>query len=155
MAVARRILVLSIAAAALFASAACSGARPAPTPTSAAPTAILGEGATPPPTAATTSPTAVATTAAPASYPSSARAYAEAILAAWSAKKLDRLGLLTSAEVQEQLIEIPGPIDTHWHYSRCDGAAGSSYCVFFNNPGDMITLRVANAALGTPTPAPA
>src|SRR5262245_44911904 len=137
MTVARRVAILCAAIAVLAASACAKGAEPgSSTPPTTTPTAILD------------SPTTVETTAAPApSYPSTARAYAEAILAAWTGDKTDRLGQLTTPTVQDQILEIPGPIDEHWHYSRCEGAAGSSYCIFHNNPGDMIRIRITNELL--------
>ena len=143
----RRLLALSAAAAALLAAGACAGGGSTPSsgPTSVGGTDTLGSGLTP--TATVAAPTAPAPTVVAVTYPASARAYAEAILTAWAGHQLARLGQLTSSEVQEQLIEIPGAINTHWHYNRCDGAAGSSYCVFFNDPGDMITLRLTNALL--------
>lgn len=108
----------------------------------------------PPATTPATTPTkAAAPTKAPATsaprYPASARDYAWAVVRAWVAKELDRLGELTTPQVHEQLIEIPGPPDTDWALQRCDGAAGSQYCRFINADGDVLTLRVSSALLGS------
>jgi hypothetical protein len=35
-------------------------------------------------------------------------------------------------------------------FVNCSGAAGSSYCLFFNAVGDELRLRVSNPALGQP-----
>ena len=111
-----------------------------PTASASAPTT-----ATPaPPVADTTTSTAPA---AP-TYPGTARAYAEAVLAAWKLKQISKLGDLTTALVQDQIISIPAPINHVWTYQGCDGAAGSSYCAFVNNDGDVITLRITNSLLG-------
>jgi len=83
-----------------------------------------------------------------ASYPKTARAYAEAILTAWRQKQNNRLADLTNAQVHEQIVEIPGPPNMTWTYVQCDGAAGSSYCEFYNNAGDDIVLRLINEQLG-------
>ncbi len=81
-------------------------------------------------------------------YPAQGKAYAEAVIAAWKAKNLTRLGDLTTAQVQEQLIEIPGPPNMTWTYVMCDGAAGSQYCRFTNADGHKLTLRLVNEKLG-------
>lgn len=85
-----------------------------------------------------------------ATYPTTVRAYAEATVAAWSAGDLSRLGDLTTAEVDEQFIEIPGKLATDWIHYRCDGVAGSNYCTLRNGVGDSVTLRVTNQYLGKP-----
>lgn len=143
----RRIIALAIAATAVLASAACRGPEAPSAPATLPPTAVLGDGPSDSPSAP--GGTAAPTTAPPPApaYPSSAKAYAQAILAAWPSN-VTKLGTLTSPLVQEQILEIPGPINQNWHYSRCDGAAGSSYCVFFNDPGDAITLKISNSLLG-------
>src|SRR5262245_3488918 len=104
-----------------------------------------GSGSTPTPTASTSGSTSPS---ASASYPTDAQAYAEAILSAWRLHQLTRLGDLTTALVQEQIIEIPGPPNMNWTYHRCDGTAGSSYCEFFNANGDAIVLRITHSLLG-------
>ena len=74
---------------------------------------------------------ATTTTVAPPpapTYPTTARAYAEAVLAAWKQHLINKIGDLTTALVQDQIISIPGPPNQNWTYQRCDGTAGSSYC---------------------------
>jgi hypothetical protein len=85
-----------------------------------------------------------------ATYPTTARAYAEATVAAWSAGDLSRLSALTTPEVDEQFIEIPGKLAPDWIHYRCDGVAGSNYCTLRNGVGDSVTLRVTNQYLGKP-----
>src|SRR5574342_573752 len=50
-----------------------------------------------------------AATPAAADYPKTPRAYAESILAAWKQHQVEWLGDLSTPEVQEQILEIPGP----------------------------------------------
>lgn len=102
--------------------------------------------ASPPPAAVTPTPQGGGP-ASPATYPSTAKAYAEAILAAWKAKQQAALASLTTAQVEDQIISIPLP-DMTWTFIRCDGAAGSTHCAFHNNDGDVINLRIGNSLLG-------
>jgi hypothetical protein len=83
----------------------------------------------------------------PAVYPQTARVYADWVLAAWRQHQTDWLGELTTPEVQAQIVAVPGSPDLTWVYSRCDGAAGSTYCRFTNATGDVVTLQVSNALL--------
>jgi hypothetical protein len=82
------------------------------------------------------------------SFPGTARAYAEATVAAWSTGNLVGLAQLSTPEVYEQFLEVPGKLNPDWIYYRCDGAAGSSYCTLRNGVGDSVTLRVTNQYLG-------
>jgi hypothetical protein len=81
-------------------------------------------------------------------YPSAARGYAEATLTAYVGKQTGRLADLTTAEVNEQLVELPGALKTDWLYLNCDGVAGGSYCAFRNSNGDVVTLKVSSQRLG-------
>jgi hypothetical protein len=99
-------------------------------------------------TAAPTTAAPAPTTAVPISYPSDARAYAEAILAAWKNGDATTLAALTVSGVPAKYTGLSPQPNKTWHYSRCEGAAGSSYCVFFNDNGDMITVRLSNQSLG-------
>jgi predicted small lipoprotein YifL len=101
-----------------------------------------------PTTAAATPPPTVAATPNTEEFPKTARAYAESVLAAWKQHQLEWLGDLTTPEVQEQIIEIPGPPNQSWTYHRCDNTAGSAYCEFFNADGDAIVLRISTPLLG-------
>lgn len=84
----------------------------------------------------------------PPEYPGTARAYAEAVLAAWDATDVNRLGDLSTPEVQEQLMEVPMPIDMDWHYSRCGSVAPDWECVFHNSDGDRQTITIKASLLG-------
>ena len=92
-----------------------------------------------------------------ASFPDTATAYAHAVITAWQAGDLDRLGQLTSAQVFEQIIEIPAAPAQGWTDPWCDGTAGSSYCHQYSQPtpetigsGQELTLRVRHDLLGQP-----
>ncbi len=82
------------------------------------------------------------------SFPSTAKAYAQAVVTASKQGQVETLGSLTTPGVQEQLLEIPQPLNDAWSYVRCDGTAGSSYCLFVNADGDELTLRVSHPLLG-------
>jgi hypothetical protein len=143
---ARRYLPLPLLCAALLVTG-CAGTQEP----SASPTVVttLGE-PTPTPAASPTkaSPKASSTSPASVAYPSTARAYAEAVIGAWKGKNQSRLADLTNEQVHEQLIEIPGPPNMSWTYLQCDGAMGSTYCQFTNADGHKLTLRVTNEKLG-------
>lgn len=79
-------------------------------------------------------------------YPNDHETYAKVAIAAWKAHKLDRLGDLTTAQVHEQIIEIPAP-NMNWTFDMCDGVAGAQYCSFNNNDGNKITLKVTSQYL--------
>lgn len=83
-------------------------------------------------------------------FPTTPKAYATAVIAAWTQDHINTLGSLTTAQVQEQILEIPQPLDDAWSYLRCDGTAGSSYCTFANADGDEFTLRISHSLLGKP-----
>jgi hypothetical protein len=87
---------------------------------------------------------------APVSYPTTARAYAEATVAAWADHDLDGLAGFTTELVHEQFLEIPGQLKTDWIYVLCDGVAGSSYCTLRNGDGDEVRLKVVHQYLGGP-----
>ena len=82
------------------------------------------------------------------SFPGTAKAYAQAVVTAWKQGQVNTLGSLTTPGVQEQLLEIPQPLNDAWSYLRCDGTAGSSYCLFVNADGDELTLRISHPLLG-------
>jgi hypothetical protein len=127
-------------AACLLALAACSKTPPAPGPTQTG-TGVGTLGTAAPP----------ATTAPAATYPTTAEDYAKAAVAAWAGRDLTRLDQL---EVQDgelhTLYQCNGCYDIHFTLINCQGAAGSSYCLFFNNVGDSLRLRLVNQFLGQP-----
>ena len=91
---------------------------------------------------------ATATGAAP-TFPTTAEAYAKATVTAWTAHDTARLDQLKVAELKLfTSIDTAGTYDTHYAFVRCDGAAGSSYCTFFNNAGDALTLQLQNPLIG-------
>jgi hypothetical protein len=140
----RHALPIAAIALTLLATAACgpSGGSAAAATTEPIPVGVLGDNPT------TTATTTDAPPAAAPTYAGTAQAYAEEILAAWANAPTGRLVDLTSPAAHEKLVEIPGPINQGWHYARCEGAAGSSYCTFLNDVGDMITLQLTNQLLG-------
>jgi hypothetical protein len=98
----------------------------------------------------TASPTTTATSATPSpttAFPATARLYAEAVLLAWRTKQYGQLGELTTAAVLSQL-QTTANVEPNWAYVSCQGAAGSSYCMFINADGDAVTLRLDNQLLG-------
>jgi hypothetical protein len=131
-------------------AAGCGGTGNDPAPPGDPSAASVGFGSNPAPqgsTAATqaANPTVVAPK--PPSYPGTAMAYAEAVLAAWKQKNLARLADLTTAQVHEQIIEIPGPPNQTWTFRDCEDDA-TVYCGFFNAVGDWISLRIDKDKLG-------
>jgi hypothetical protein len=141
MAALRRTAAVCALVAAAMSTVACGnggGGSPDPGSTSIGPSGVGVIGTGP-----SESPSATA-----AAYPTNAEDYASAVIAAWQSDPTGLLGNLTTAQVHEQLIEIPGPLDMNWHLSMCDGAAGSSYCTFFNEDGDRLRLQLTNALLG-------
>src|SRR5262245_25976352 len=69
--------------------------------------------------------------------------YANAVLLAWGAKDKPYLTLLTSSSTANQMLGW-GNINTHWTLITSEGAAGSSYTMFYNNGGDYIVVRTVN-----------
>jgi hypothetical protein len=86
----------------------------------------------------------------PPAYPATAQAYAEAVLEAWPGDDDVWFAALTTPMVYEQLVELPASIDDNWDFHMCDGAAGSSYCSFINDDGDVLVLRISHALLSQP-----
>jgi hypothetical protein len=91
------------------------------------------------------------------SFPNTATAYADAVITAWQAGDLDRLDQLASAQVYEQIIEIPAVPSQGWTDPWCDGTAGSSYCHQYSQPtpetigsGQELILRIRHDLLGQP-----
>lgn len=80
-------------------------------------------------------------------YPDTARAYAEAVVDAWAAADLERLAELATAQVHDQIIQIPGPPPHDWTFIRCEDDA---YCGFYNSDGDQFIMHVQPPALGEP-----
>jgi hypothetical protein len=79
-------------------------------------------------------------------FPDTPRAYAEAIIEAWSGSDLDRLADLTTALVHEQIVQIPGPPSPDWTFIECDTG---HYCSFYNSDGDFLILLIPAASVGS------
>ena len=141
----RRLAAAAALFATLFAASACGGlnvvSNPTPSATPAKTTPLAPSPTTPP-----KSPT----TSAPTTYPTSAQAYGEKTLAAWGAIQIQTLTDLTTPDAQNQLNALAIPPNQPWNFQTCDGAAGSVYCSFASNDGDVITLRMINTTLGKP-----
>jgi hypothetical protein len=149
-------LVLT-AALVLAGAAACSSGTgtPAGNPTNSIPAqgaAGAGPGADGGPGAGS-APAAQATGALPSgpTYPSDAGAYATAGINAWATRNIARLDALEeSSGTLHTLYACNGCYNTHFTLTGCSGASGSTYCLFFNQVGDSLRLKVSNAALGQP-----
>lgn len=140
----RPLVVVAVLATALVAIA-CGTKQ---SPQSDASTPDSGVGVVTPTSLAAAPTSAAPSSAAPISYPSDAKAYAEAVLAAWKNGDATTLAALTSSGVPAKYTGLSPQPNKTWHYSRCEGAAGSSYCIFFNDNGDKITVRLTNQTLG-------
>ena len=140
----RRLAAAAALFATLFAASACGGlsvSNPSPSSTTAK--------ATTAPASPTTLPKSSApTTTAATTYPATAQAYGEKTLAAWGGIQIQALSDLTTTDAQNQLNALPIPPNQKWNFQTCDGAAGSVYCAFASNDGDVITLRMINSGLG-------
>jgi hypothetical protein len=84
------------------------------------------------------------------SYPSDAAAYVQAAVTAWLAGDQARLDQLRDPGNQILHSVGLGDYDRHYTFQRCEGAAGSSFCTFFNAVGDVLVLQLANPRLGGP-----
>lgn len=81
------------------------------------------------------------------SYPTTAEAYAKAVVAAWTHDQPATLGSLTTTAVRDDVLALLPTVNANWTFLRCDGTAGSSYCSFTNADGDLLTLRISHALL--------
>jgi len=108
-------------------------------------TAGLGTGAT-----ASANPSGAGTSPLPVGYPSTAGPYTQAALTAWVSGDTNRVDQLRDAGANIFATLSAGNYDKHFELRSCQGAAGSSYCVFYNNVGDELTLRVSDERLSQP-----
>jgi hypothetical protein len=132
----------ALALGATLALTSCGGSPSGPAPASGSPTtSASGTAGT-----GTPSPLPVSTPAA-AGYPGDGQSYAQATLTAWVGGQATRVAELTTADAAGQLTGIGHP-ESHWNFYHCDGAAGSAYCMFDNNDGDRLRLRVVTRFLG-------
>lgn len=83
--------------------------------------ALGGDPPPPVPEVSPTTPGAIdpvrATAAEPPTEP---QEYAEVTVGAWAAPQLSRLAMLTTPEVYQRIIDLPGPPDLGWRSIRCD-----------------------------------
>ena len=87
----------------------------------------------------------------PPTYPSTAEAYAKEGVAAWVNSDAARLNQLEVAGgVLHTLAGCAGCYNVAFVFSNCQGAAGSSYCLFFNAVGDELNVKLGNSLLGGP-----
>jgi hypothetical protein len=84
-------------------------------------------------------------------YPTNAKAYAQAFLAAWGAKDNARINQLANQAALLQLNGYSG-LNNQWNTFVSCVADGGTYtvCVFRNAHGDEIKLRLSNPLLGKP-----
>lgn len=86
---------------------------------------------------------------APVSYPDTAQAYAEAAVHAWSSGDNTRLGQLNDAGDTLFTTLSAGDYNKAFSLYQCNGAAGSSICVFYNQVGDEADVRLRNDLVGS------
>jgi hypothetical protein len=141
--VAAAILALSLSSVAV---AACTKNQSPPDANQTTPPAGSTEG-----TGNGVPPTTSPPTVAPPTYPSSADAYAKAGVNAWVNHDSTRLDQLEVAGGQiHTLASCNGCYNLAFTFIHCEGAAGSSYCLFFNAVGDELNVHLQNVLLGTP-----
>lgn len=83
-------------------------------------------------------------------YPSTAGPYAQAALTAWAGGDTNRVDQLRDAGANIFATLSAGNYDKQFALRSCQVAGGSSYCIFYNDAGDELTLRVSNERLGQP-----
>jgi hypothetical protein len=85
-------------------------------------------------------------------YPKNAKDYAQALLQAFGKNDKARLGQLASQGAMLQLQTQTG-LDPNWTVHVSCGPDGSGYtqCLFRNAHGDVASVRLDNAKLGSPT----
>jgi hypothetical protein len=123
---------------------ACATNGPGPDPS--ATTTGAGELGLPP--EPTDPPTDLGPTDISPTYPDDVEAYAKETLDAWAGDDASWLGALTSAATYDDVIDLLASVNDEWDFHRCDGTAGSSYCSFINDNGDVFSLRISHALLG-------
>ena len=86
----------------------------------------------------------------PGEFPISVPEYAHAAVAAWAAPDLLRLADLTTTEVHDRIIDLPGPPDQDWAFVQCDDQTTWWACSFYNTEGDYLVLTLDDERLGEP-----
>jgi hypothetical protein len=148
----RTTLISLIVLAGALGATACAGGgaqgNPPPTATSGG-VGSLGNG---PSSTASGGDSSAPTTAAP-TYPTDAKAYAEAAVNAWVAGDSARLDQLeVSGGTLHTLAACVNCYNMQWSFvgTICQGAAGSSFCLFYNHVGDSLRVHISNPLLGQP-----
>ena len=145
-----RLATATVALAAVTTLSACSHQGATLTPIlSPEPTGSLAQGGAP--AANTANAPAINTTKATPTFPKDAGAYTAAALAAWVAQDVSTLDQYEDSGGQlHTMLGCDGCYNTAFTPAGCQGAAGSSYCLYLNAVGDELRLRVNNASLGQP-----
>jgi hypothetical protein len=144
----RRLLGLALVTLTAASLVACGKKDGAGSPTIGAGTEVTASAqATPAPSTAPSG-AAPSIAASPAGYPATAQAYATAAVTAWAQRDSGRLAQLNAAGNPVFGTLSAGDFNRAFHLYRCDGAAGSSMCTFYNEVGDSLALRLQNALLG-------
>jgi|SRR5690554_3483290 len=97
------------------------------------------------PTTTTVASTPPETTPEPEPLPTVPDEYASAAFDAWVAGDDAVLERMLAPEALEDLRQVNADPSADWEFSRCEGAAGSSYCEWIG-PDGALTFRVANEA---------
>lgn len=128
--------------------------HPAPTTTvSPAPTMPVSQAPT-----TTVSPATPTTTVSPAptttgpSLPSDAAGYVRATYDAWAAGDRDAAALVADPAAIDSLFARTWSEADGWVFLRCEGAAGSVFCVW-QRPGEQLLIKARNASGGVPVSA--
>jgi hypothetical protein len=147
-----RLVAIAIAAASgLGALAGCTAGHPtpgaagSPSPGPSGPDSSVGDLPAPSGTPATSAhPT-------PTSLPSDADAYARLAVAAWRSHDAGALNNLNApSDTVFHSLDL-GNYDKRFDtLATCEGAAGSTYCTYFNTVGDTLRLQLRNELLGKP-----
>jgi hypothetical protein len=100
--------------------------------------------------AGSTGPSATASAAAStASFPDQAEAYTRTAIAAWRSHDATVLGSLNASSDKVFATLDAGNYDNRFDtLYTCEGAAGSTYCTYYNTAGDTLRLKVNNELLG-------
>jgi hypothetical protein len=126
--------------------AGCSG-TPGSSPTSGSPTTGAPQASSAPAASDTSTPGGGVLGTAP-TFPKDASAYATETVTAWRQGDHARLAQLNDASDTVFATLDAGDYNKQFTLYRCDGAAGSSYCTFYNAVGDTLILRLQNQRLG-------
>jgi hypothetical protein len=87
-------------------------------------------------------------------YPTNAKAYAQALLAAWGAKDNNRINQLANQAAAQQIADGGNP-NNQWNTFVACSPDGNAYtvCTFRNAHGDEVKVRLSNPLLGKPAAA--